>query len=327
LTPSLKIAIMLLFHEWELQSSVIVTENSLNPPPFGSRDQMVGDNPKKDNKMSSSETDSLCRQANEIRKDIIRMLVESASGHPGGSLSATDILTALYFKVLRHDPKNSKWADRDRVVLSKGHGAPALYAALAHSGYFPKELLMTLRKLDSPLQGHPDRRRLPGIEASTGSLGQGLSIGIGMALARRLDKKDYWTYVILSDGETNEGQIWEAASFAAHNKVDHLISILDYNKYQLDGSCKEILNMEPMIDKWKAFGWQVLEIDGHKMPEILQALEKAKKIQGQPVIIVAHTIKGKGVSFMENNNHFHGVSPTKEEGERALRELEAYENA
>ncbi len=277
--------------------------------------------------MPSSEISLLCRQANEIRKDIIRMLVEAGSGHPGGSLSATDILTAIYFKFLRHDPKNPKWPDRDRVVLSKGHGAPALYTVLAHSGYFPKELLLTLRKLDGPLQGHPDRRRLPGIEASTGSLGQGLSIGIGMALARRLDKKDYWTYVVLSDGETNEGQIWEAASFAAHNQVDHLIAILDYNKYQLDGSCKEILNMEPMTDKWKAFGWDVLEIDGHNMTAVVQAIEKAKKIQGKPVIIVAHTIKGKGVSFMENNNHFHGVAPTKEEGDRALKELEANQYA
>ena len=273
--------------------------------------------------MPSSEVAALCHQANEIRKDIIRMLTEAGSGHPGGSLSATDILTALYFKVLRHDPKNPKWVDRDRVVLSKGHGAPALYAALAHSGYFSKEKLLTLRKLDSPLQGHPDMRRLPGLEASTGSLGQGLSIGVGMALAARLDRKDYRTYVILSDGETNEGQIWEAASFAGHHKMNNLISILDYNKFQLDDAVKSIIDMEPVVDKWKAFGWHVFEIDGHDMKTLLETLEAAKKIQGKPIMIVAHTIKGKGVSFMENNNHYHGVAPTKEEAERALKELES----
>ncbi len=273
--------------------------------------------------MPSSEIAALCRQANEIRKSIIRMLTEAGSGHPGGSLSATDILTALYFKVLRHDPKNPKWADRDRVVLSKGHGAPALYAVLAHSGYFPKEKLMTLRKLDSPLQGHPDMRRLPGLEASTGSLGQGLSIGVGMALAGKLDRKDYRTYVILSDGETNEGQVWEAASFAAHHKMDHLIAILDYNKFQLDDAVKSIIDMEPVVEKWKAFGWHVFEIDGHDMKALLETFEAAKEIQGKPIMIVAHTVKGKGVSFMENNNHYHGVAPTKDEAERALKELES----
>ena len=272
---------------------------------------------------SSSDISALCRQANEIRKDIIRMLCEAGSGHPGGSLSATDILTALYFKVLRHDPKNPKWPDRDRVILSKGHGAPALYAALAHAGYFPIKDLMTLRKLDSPLQGHPDMRRLPGLEASTGSLGQGLSIGVGTALAGRLDGKNYYSYVILSDGETNEGQTWEAASFAAHHGLDHLIAIMDYNKFQLDDAVKSIIDMEPVVDKWKAFNWQVFEIDGHDMKLIVDTLEQAKKVSGKPIIIVAHTIKGKGISFMENNNHYHGVAPTKEEAERALKELEA----
>ena len=273
--------------------------------------------------VQTQELTALNMRANEIRKDIIRMLAEAGSGHPGGSLSSTDILTALYFKVMRHDPKNPTWPDRDRLILSKGHASPLLYSALAHAGYFPREQLLTFRKLGSPLQGHPDKRRLPGLEASTGSLGQGLSIGIGMALARRLDKKDYWTYVILSDGETNEGQTWEAASFASHNKVDHFIAILDYNKFQLDGAVSDILHMEPMADKWKAFGWEVLEIDGHDMNAILDALARAKQVRNKPVIIVAHTIKGKGVSFMENNNHFHGVAPTKEEAERALKELEA----
>jgi len=263
----------------------------------------------------------LCAKAREMRCEIIRMLGEAGSGHPGGSLSCADLLTALYFNALKHDPKNPKWPDRDRLVLSKGHGAPALYAALALCGYFPKEQLLTLRQLGSPLQGHPDMRKLPGLEASTGSLGQGLSIGIGIALAQILDKKDYRTYVVLSDGECNEGQIWEAAASAAHFKLNHLIAILDYNKYQLDGAVKDILDMEPMAKKWESFGWNVCEIDGHNMVEILEALEWAEKQGGAPSMIIAHTIKGKGVSFMENNNNFHGVAPTQEETVKALQEL------
>lgn len=251
------------------------------------------------------------------------MLTEAGSGHPGGSLSCIDILTALYFKIMRHDPKKPKWPDRDRFILSKGHGAPALYAALAYSGYFGKDQLMTLRKLGSPLQGHPDMRRLPGIEASTGSLGQGLSVGVGIALAGKMDKKDYRTYVVISDGENHEGQIWEAAGFAGHHKLDNLVTILDYNKFQLDDAIKNILDIEPIVDKWKAFGFHTFEIDGHDMNAIVETLEKAKQVKGKPVMIVAHTIKGKGVSFMENNNHFHGVAPTKEEELRALKELES----
>jgi transketolase len=272
--------------------------------------------------MPSQEITLLKQKANEARKDIIRMLAEAASGHPGGSLSVIDILVALFFKIARHDPKNPKWPDRDRVILSKGHGAPALYTVLAHAGYFPVKDLMTLRKLGSQLQGHPDQKRTPGVEASTGSLGQGLSIGIGMAIARKLDKKDYWTYVVTSDGETNEGQTWEAASYASHNDIDHLIAILDYNKFQLDGAVEDILHMEPLADKWKSFGWKVFEIDGHDIGAIVQTLEEAKKVTDQPVMIIAHTVKGKGVSFMERNNHFHGVAPTKEEAERAIKELE-----
>lgn len=260
-------------------------------------------------------------KAKEMRRDIIRMLAEAGSGHPGGSLSAIDLLTVLYFHLMNHDPANPRWVDRDRLILSKGHGAPALYVALAHAGYFPKELLTTLRKLDSPLQGHPDMRRLPGLEASTGSLGQGLSIAIGCALARRLDNRSYYTYVILSDGETNEGQTWEAASAAAHHKVDHLIAILDYNKFQLDDAVHKICDMEPMLAKWQSFNWHVQEIDGHDFKEIARAIREAQEVKAKPSIIVAHTIKGKGVSFMENNNHFHGVAPTKEEAERALQEL------
>ncbi len=256
-----------------------------------------------------------------IRRDIIKMLGIAGSGHPGGSLSSTDILTLLYFHFLKHDPKNPKWADRDRLIFSKGHGCPALYSALARSGYFKEELLLTLRKLGSPLQGHPDMRKLPGIEASTGSLGQGLSIGIGCALAARFDKKSFLTYVIMSDGELNEGQTWEAAAFASFHKLSNLIMILDYNKFQLSGATKDILDMEPVADKWRAFGWAVKEIDGHLHKEIYEAIEWAKSSKSAPSVIIAHTIKGKGVSFMENNNHFHGVAPTKDETAKALREL------
>lgn len=265
---------------------------------------------------------ALEQAALRMRRDIIKMLGIAGSGHPGGSLSATDILALLYFHFLRHDPKNPHWPDRDRLIFSKGHGCPALYCALAETGYFKKDLLLTLRKLGSPLQGHPDLRRLAGIEASTGSLGQGLSTGAGIALAARLDKKDYTTYVIMSDGELNEGQIWEAAAFASFQKLPNLIAILDYNKYQLSGSTKEILDMEPVVDKWKAFGWDVKEIDGHNHKEIYDAILWAKAAaKKSPAIIVAHTVKGKGVSFMENNNHFHGVANTKDETERALKEL------
>ncbi len=271
--------------------------------------------------MKKTSLEELKVKAKQIRRDIIEMTAAAGSGHPGGSLSAADIVTALYFSVMRHDPKNPHWPDRDRLILSKGHASPVIYSALAEAGYFDRSQLLTFRKLGSPLQGHPDRRRLPGIEASTGSLGQGLSMGIGHALARRLDKKSYYTYVVMSDGETNEGQTWEAAAMAAHHKVDHLIAILDYNKFQLDDATSVICNMEPMVDKWKAFNWDVQEIDGHDIAQILKAIETAQKVKNQPAMIVAHTVKGKGVSFMENNNHFHGVAPTKEEAERALKEL------
>jgi transketolase len=265
--------------------------------------------------------EELKARARQIRRDIIQMTAEAGSGHPGGSLSATEIITALYLALMRHDPKNPKWPDRDRLILSKGHASPLLYSALAEVGYFDRKLLLTFRKLGSSLQGHPDRRRVPGVEASTGSLGQGLSIGIGHALARRLDRKEYFPYVVMSDGETNEGQTWEAAAMAAHHHVDHLIAILDYNKFQLDDSTKAICDMEPMVEKWKSFRWNVQEIDGHNFDQILAAVKIAQKVKDQPAMIVAHTIKGKGVSFMENNNHFHGVAPTKEEAERALKEL------
>ena len=265
--------------------------------------------------------EALSQQALLIRRDIIKMLGIAGSGHPGGSLSATELLTALYFHSMRHDPKNPKWPDRDRLIFSKGHGCPALYSAMARAGYFDIKGLLTLRQLNSPFQGHPDMRRLPGIEASTGSLGQGLSIAAGCALAAKFDKKDYKSYAFISDGELNEGQIWEAAAFASFRKLSNLICILDYNKFQLSGSTKEILDMEPVVDKWKAFGWETRDIDGHNMKAVVDAIEWAKAATSAPRVIVANTVKGKGVSFMENNNHFHGVANTKDETARALKEL------
>lgn len=268
------------------------------------------------------EIDGLKEIAREIRRDIILMTAEAASGHPGGSLSAADIITALYFKVMRHDPRNPKWPERDRFVLSKGHAAPALYSALARSGYFPVEQLLTLRKMGSPLQGHPELKRLAGVEASTGSLGQGLSIGAGMALAGKMDRKDYRVYVMIGDGESEEGQIWEAAMSSAYYKLDNLTAIIDYNSQQLDGWVKDIMELEPIVDKWKGFGWHVEEIDGHDFHQILKAIDEAKAASGKPTAIIARTVKGKGVSFMENNIEFHGMAPTKEQKELALKELE-----
>ena len=259
--------------------------------------------------------------AQELRKDIIVMIGKAASGHPGSSLSAIDIIAALFLQVMRHDPKNPHWPDRDRFILSKGHGVPALYAVYAKLGYYPREWIYTLRQLNSPLQGHPDKRKLDFVESSTGSLGQGLSIALGMGMAAKLDQKDYHVYCLIGDGESNEGQIWEAAMFASHHKIDNVTAILDYNKFQLDGAVRDILNMEPMVLKWQSFGWNVLEIDGHNMKEIISGLETAKATKGKPTIMIAHTIKGKGVSFMENNNHFHGVAPTPDEVRKALAEL------
>jgi transketolase len=261
------------------------------------------------------------KMAKQLRRDVITMIATAGSGHPGGSLSAADIVTALYFKVMRHDPKNPQWPDRDRFVLSKGHAAPILYAALAECGYFPVEELSTLRKLGSRLQGHTDRTLTPGVEMSAGSLGQGLSYGIGMALAGRLDKLNYQVYVLLGDGECDEGQVWEAAMFAPHHKVDNLTAIVDHNDLQLDGRVCDIMGLEPLADKWRAFNWHVLEINGHDMGEILKALKKAREIKGKPTVIIAHTIKGKGVSFMEGNVDFHGKAPTPQETEIALKEL------
>ena len=262
------------------------------------------------------------RMAKQLRRHVITMIATAGSGHPGGSLSAADIVTTLYFKIMRHDPNNPQWLDRDRFVLSKGHAAPVLYAALAECGYFPLEELSTLRKLDSRLQGHTDKTLTPGVEMSSGSLGQGLSFGIGIALAGKLNARDYQTYVLLGDGECDEGQIWEAAMAAAHFKIDNLTAIVDHNEIQLDGWNRDIMNLEPLADKWRAFNWHVLDINGHDISQILQAARKAKKIRQKPTVIIAHTIKGKGVSFMENNVAFHGKAPTPEQAEAALKELE-----
>lgn len=264
----------------------------------------------------------LKEMAKKLRRHVITMTATAGSGHPGGSLSAADIVTALYFKVLRHNPRNPQWVDRDRFILSKGHAAPILYAALAESGYFPVEELATLRKLGSRLQGHTDRNLTPGVEMSAGSLGMGLSFGVGVALAARLDHCDYYTYVLLSDGECEEGQTWEAVLSAAQFKLDNLIAIVDCNKMQLSGWTRDIMNLEPLNQKWQAFGWHSIDIEGHNFNQILAALQEARKTKTKPTVIIAHTIKGKGVSFMENKVKFHGKVATAEEAERALKELE-----
>ena len=263
----------------------------------------------------------LKEMAKKLRRHVITMIATAGSGHPGGSLSAADIITALYFRTLRHDPENPQWSERDRFILSKGHAAPILYAALAEAGYFPLAELQTLRKMDSRLQGHTDRNLTPGVEMSAGSLGMGLSFAIGVALAARLDSKTYRTYALLSDGECQEGQTWEAALAAGHFRLDNLTAMVDYNGIQLSGRTCDIMNLEPLIEKWQAFGWHVIDIDGHSFDELLAAFPKAEKTKGKPTVIIARTIKGKGVSFMENNVAFHGKAPTPEEAERALKEL------
>ncbi|MBI2987808.1 MAG: transketolase [Deltaproteobacteria bacterium] len=267
------------------------------------------------------EVEKLKAIAKELRIDIIRMLAEAGSGHPGGSLSCIDILVTLFFHRLRHRPADPNWADRDRFVLSKGHCVPALYAVLAKAGYFSRDELLSLRKLNSRLQGHPDRHRLPGIEASTGSLGQGLSVALGMALAGKTSRKDYRVYCMISDGECQAGQIWEAAMAAPKFKLDNLCVLLDYNKIQLSGAVREIMNLEPLLNKWRAFNWNTLEIDGHDFHAIIQALDDAERAKERPTLILCHTTKGKGVSFMEGKWEWHGKAPNREEGERAIQEI------
>lgn len=271
---------------------------------------------------ATTKPEELSRLATEIRRDIVKMTTAAGSGHPSSSYSAVEILLTLYFKFLRHDPRNPNWPERDRFILSKGHAAPVLYSVLARAGYFPVEQLMTLRKFGSQLQGHPERHRLGGVEASTGSLGQGVSIGIGMALAAKLDRKNTRIYVLTGDGEIEEGQVWEAALTAGNFKLDNLTVIVDQNGLQQDGWVKDIQDLSPLPDKWRAFKWHTVEIDGHDLDQVTRAFEEAQTTKGKPTVIIAKTVKGKGVSFIENRPEMHGVPLTPEELERALKELE-----
>ncbi len=273
--------------------------------------------------VTTAQVEELKEIARKLRIDVLKMLTKAASGHTGGSLSAIDIITALYFHKMRHKAENPEWEGRDRFVLSKGHGAPALYAALAHAGYFDSKELMTLRQYGSILQGHPFSLLTPGVEVSTGSLGQGLSMANGMALATRLDNNNIKIYALLGDGELQEGQVWEAAMSAAHYKLDSVCAIVDNNGLQIDGRVKDIMSIDPLPDKWKAFGWEVQEADGHDFEQIITALDKADRVKGKPSLIIAHTVKGKGVSFMEGQVKYHGIAPTPQELERALVELGA----
>jgi transketolase len=260
--------------------------------------------------------------AKQIRINVVKSISIAGSGHTGGSLSSADIFTSLYFHILNHNPKNPEWKKRDRLILSIGHIAPVYYAALAHSGYFPIEELFTLRKLGSRLQGHPGKNHgLPGIELSSGSLGQGLSVAVGLALSSKIDKLSNYIFCINGDGELQEGSIWEAAMSASHHKLDNLISIIDRNKLQIDGETKNVMNIEPLTEKWKSFGWEVFECDGHNISEIISTIEKAKLIKNKPKIIIAHTIMGKGSKSIENNHNWHGKAPSKSELLTILNEL------
>ena len=272
--------------------------------------------------MDKAKEKELKKIATEIRKSIIIQTAEAGSGHPGGSLSGVEILTYLYFVEMKIDPKNPKDPDRDRFVLSKGHASPLLYAVLAEKGFISKEELKGFRQIYSNLQGHPDMKKVPGVEMSTGSLGQGLSVANGMALAAKLDKKDYRVYVLLGDGEIQEGQIWEAAMTAAHYKLDNLTAFLDHNGLQIDGKITEVMSPEPVDEKFRAFGWHVIKIDGHDFNQIESAVNEAKTVKGKPTIIIAETVKGKGVSFMENEVGWHGTAPNKEQAQKALEELQ-----
>ncbi len=258
----------------------------------------------------------------QIRKDILEMLSEAGSGHPGGSLSAVELVVALYFAKMVHNPLDPKWADRDRFLLSKGHAAPLLYAVLAECGYFPKSELKTLRKLGSRLQGHPDPTKLPGVEIPGGPEGIGLSEGVGMALAARLDRKNYRVYVLMGDGELNEGEVWEAAMAAAKYKLDNLTAIVDRNGVQQDGLTEQIMPIEPVANKWRAFNWNVIEVDGYDFEQILRAIDEARSVRNKPTVIVAYTTKGKGVEFMEWQSEYHGKVPDKQTVQKAIEELQ-----
>ena len=277
--------------------------------------------------LSNERLKELMEKAYRIRRHVLEMTTRAGSGHPGGSLSCVDVVTTLYFHVMRHDPKNPNWPDRDRFVLSKGHACPALYAALAEAGYFPIEELRNLRKLGSPLQGHPDRNRLPGIENSSGSLGNGLAIANGVALAGKLDGKNYRVYVLIGDGECQEGLIWEAAMFAAHYKIDNLTAVVDRNSLQIDGPTEKIMSLEPLANKWRAFGWHVMEVDGHDIKAIINALKETRSVRGRPSVIIAYLVKGRGVSFMEWVREFHGKTLPPEDLNRALADLDSWYKA
>ena len=268
------------------------------------------------------DTLALKKTANEIRKGIVTAVHSAKSGHPGGSLSAADILTYLYFEEMNVDPKDPTKADRDRFVLSKGHIAPALYATLAEKGYFPKEDLKTLRHVGSYLQGHPDMKHIPGVDMSSGSLGQGISAAVGMALSAKLDSKDYRTYALLGDGEIQEGQVWEAAMFSGARKLDNLVVIVDNNGLQIDGDIADVCSPYPIADKFKAFNFNVIEIDAHDFDQIADAFRKAKSTKGMPTAIIAKSIKGKGVSFMENQAGWHGSAPNDEQYAQAMADLD-----
>ena len=270
--------------------------------------------------LSDQAVEKLEAIAKESRRNILKMIFAAKSGHPGGSLSEIDILTVLYFDVMKVDPENPQWEGRDRFILSKAHACPGLYATLAGRGFFPEEELLTFRRINSRLQGHA-HIMTPGVEMSGGSLGQGLSFGVGCALAAQTDGLSHRIYVMLGDGECDEGQIWEAAMSAAHYDLDNLTAIVDRNRIQNDRFTDDVMKLEPLADKWRAFGWQVFETDGHNMRDIVDALHQASRTEGQPSVIVAKTVKGKGVSFMENNPAFHGASPNREEYEKALLEL------
>ena len=271
--------------------------------------------------MKITDVKELENMAKKVRRGILEEVYNAQSGHPGGSLSVADILTVLYFNELHIDENNPKWENRDRMVLSKGHCSPALYSCLANKGFFPVEDLKTFRKLDSYLQGHPDMNKIPGVDMTTGSLGQGLSAGVGMAITGKMDKKDYRVYCILGDGEIEEGQIWEAAMSAKKYALDNLCVIVDNNNLQIDGTVEEVMSPYPIDEKFKSFGFEIIKIDGNNMQEILDAFEVAKNVKGKPVCIIAKTIKGKGVSFMENQVGWHGKAPNEEQYRMAMDEL------
>lgn len=261
-------------------------------------------------------------KANEIRQDVVRMLNAAGSGHPAGAIGLADVYAALYFNVLYHDPENPDWPDRDRVVLSNGHVCPVLYAAMANTGYFPKEELLTLRKLGSRLQGHPHKGSLPGIENSSGPLGQGLSIAVGMAIVSKRERKKWRVYCMMSDGELDEGQCWEAAMLAAKHRLGNLTAVIDRNNIQIDGYTEEVMPLEPLAEKFRSFGWNVINVDGHNIKKFIDACEESKAVYERPTVIIAHTVPGKAVSFMEFLSEWHGKPPNDEQAEKAIAELE-----